>query len=224
MRILLIHNKYQQAGGEDSVFFTEIELLKQRGHLVECLIFDSNEIKTWWDKLMSGFYLIYNPVSAKVVRKMIKSFNPDVAHVHNFVPLASPSVFFVAHKNNIPVVLTLHNYRLLCPSATLFYNNSIYERSLNSGFPFHAIFKGVYRNSRIQTAALATMIFFHKIIGTWKRKVSKYIVLTQFALHKFKGSTLGISENQLVVKPNFVLDHGRGEIKREFFFICRQVD
>ena len=134
MRILLIHNKYQNAGGEDVVFHAESALLSSYGNEVDELVFNNAEIKSTMDKLLSGLRLIYNPVSARILNRKISQFHPDVIHVHNFVPLASPSVFFVARKHNIPVILTLHNYRLICPGYTLFYKDKIYEK------PFLSIF------------------------------------------------------------------------------------
>ena len=125
----------------------------------------------------------------------------------------------MAKRNNIPVVLTLHNYRLICPSATLFHENAIYEKSIRSLFPFHAILKGVYRNSSIQTAAIACMTAWHNLIGTWKHKVTFYIALTQFAREKFSNSALSIPGEKLVVKPNFVVNRGKGPAKRKDYFL-----
>jgi glycosyltransferase involved in cell wall biosynthesis len=220
MRILLLHNKYQYAGGEDKVFEAEAELLAGYHHQVERLVFDNKEISTTYDKLMSGVMSLYNFRSAKILDRMIKAFKPDILHVHNFVPLASPAVFFVAKRNKIPVVLTLHNYRLICPSATLFYKGKIYERSLTRIFPIDAILKGVYRNSTVQTAALALTTSFHNILGTWRNKVGRFIVLTEFAKVKFLESRLNVSPQQFMLKPNFITDQEM-ETKREriFFYL-----
>ena len=219
MRILLLHNKYQYAGGEDKVFEAEAELLAGYHHQVERLVFDNKEISTTYDKLMSGVMSLYNFRSAKILDRMIKAFKPDILHVHNFVPLASPAVFFVAKRNKIPVVLTLHNYRLICPSATLFYKGKIYERSLTRIFPIDAILKGVYRNSIVQTAALALTTSFHNILGTWRNKVGRFIVLTEFAKVKFLESRLNVSPQQFMLKPNFITDPGNGNEAREDFFL-----
>ena len=226
MKILLVHNQYKQPGGENVVFQTEGELLSRHGHFVERLVFDNAGIKTVLDKVLSGLKTIYNPESARELRKRIERFGPDVIHVHNFVPLISPSILFVAKKYSIPVILTLHNYRLICPSATLFYNDKIYEKSIHSLFPIDAILKGVYRNSRIQTAAVAFMVAIHTIIGTWRTKVDWYITLSGFAKEKFRKSILSIPEDRLIVKPNFVPDSGMGDsIRKDFFlFIGRLVE
>jgi glycosyltransferase involved in cell wall biosynthesis len=194
-------------------------LLLKYGHVVEELIFDNSEIKTAVDRLLSGLKLIYNPAAARRVKMKIEGFNPDVIHVHNFVPIASPAVFYVARKFNIPVIVTLHNYRLICPSVTLFHKNKIYERSMHTILPLDAIIKGVYRNSRLQTAALAMMTALHSILGTWRNKVDLYIALTDFARKKFETSAISIPARKLLVKPNFVTDHGMGEMTRKDFFL-----
>lgn len=219
MRILLVHNKYKQAGGEDAVFWSESNLLTLNGHDVEHVIYDNSTIDSLFQKIISAFRIIYNPASARALRLKIQDFNPTIIHVHNFLPLVSPSVFFVAKKNGIPVVLTLHNYRLLCPSAILFFHGQIYEKSIQSVFPWDAIWKGVYRNSRVQTALVALMTATHNILGTWKNKVDCYIALTQFAKGKFEKSALSLPLNKLLVKPNFVEDCTCDEIEREDFFL-----
>src|SRR5690349_1355054 len=121
MKILLIHNRYKEAGGEDVVCKEEAELLAKHRHTVDVLLFDNTGIKTFMDELRCGMGLVYNFHSGRQLRLKIEEFQPDIIHVHNFVPLASPSIFFVAGTYRIPVVVTLHNYRLVCPSATLFH-------------------------------------------------------------------------------------------------------
>jgi glycosyltransferase involved in cell wall biosynthesis len=175
---------------------------------------------------MSFRIKVHNPGSTRKIREKIEHFNPDIIHVHNFFPLVSPSIFALAKRINIPIILTLHNYRLICPSATLVHSGKIYERSIHSFFPIDAIMKGVYRNSRLQTAAVAIMVAWHNLIGTWRYKVDFYIALSNFAKEKFKSSALAIPEERMVVKPNFVPDFGIGHSTRdnELLFVGRLVE
>lgn len=219
MRIIMIHNKYQYQGGEDTVFQAESDLLLQQGHSVEQLVFDNKLIQSAIDKFILAIKGIYNSKSARELEKLIVRFGPDIIHTHNFFPLASPSVFFIAKKYNIPTVVTLHNFRLVCPSATLYYDGKIYEENIHKLLPWHAIVKGVYRDSKLQTAGLALITSFHNVFGTWRSKVDKFIVLTEFAKRKFKDSVLRVNENQFEVKSNFVEDYGYGDRMREDFFI-----
>jgi glycosyltransferase involved in cell wall biosynthesis len=219
MRILVIHNKYKQAGGEDSVFNSESALLIQHGHVVERLVFDNTTINTPFKRILSGLKTIYNPISAREIKKKILEFDPDIIHVHNFLPIVSPSVFFVAKQLHIPIVLTLHNYRLICPSATLFFNGQVDESSVHSIIPWHAIWNGVYRKSKWQTAGVVCMTAFHHWLGTWKHKVGAYIMLTQFAREKFINAAIALPPDKLFVKPNFVEDLGMGQHAREDYFL-----
>lgn len=219
MRILTIHNRYQQAGGEDTVFEAEGRLLREMGNDVEHLVFENCKIQSAIARMLTAFGLLYNPRSAARLKRKLLDFKPDVIHVHNFFPVASPSIFFVARRFRIPVVLTLHNYRLICPGATLFHGHKIYERSITSIFPLHAVFKGIYRNSRSQTAGTALCFAFHNIAGTWNKKVNHFIVLSEFARQKFRNSVLKADVNKFSVKPNFADDCGYAPGNRKRFFL-----
>lgn len=218
MRILLIHNYYQKAGGEDTVFKAEGELLAQNGHTVERLIFDNKLIKSFRDIINFGLSSIYNAKSAKILKAKIQEFQPDLIHVHNFFPIASPSIFFTAHRLKVPVVFTLHNYRLICPSGILFYDNKIYEKSIHHLFPIDAIRKGIYRNSKLQTAAVVMMTGLHKLINTWNRKIDAFITLSEFSKNIFINSSLKVKPDKLFIKPNFVFDNGFDTDKEDYFF------
>jgi glycosyltransferase involved in cell wall biosynthesis len=219
VRILLIHNTYQQPGGEDVVFRSEGELLARNGHTVEQMLFNNDSIRSWYDRLRSGLLALYNPISARAIQQKIKVFVPEIIHVHNFTPLVSPSVFFVANRNCIPVAFTLHNFRLLCPSATLFHKDSIYEDSIHSLFPWDAVRKGVYRNSILQTAAVASVNAFHNLAGTWHDRVDRYITPTSFAREKFTNSRLSLPGDKVVVKPSSVESPGKGTFPRQDFLL-----
>jgi len=216
MKILLIHNKYQYKGGEDTVFESEFNMLKNRAEQVEKLVFNNNEINSIVSKIKVGIYSFYNNESAKVLSKKIEEFKPDIIHVHNFFPIASPSIFYVANIKKVPIVMTLHNYRLVCPNAMLFRDNKVCEDCINKSFAFDGVFHGCYRDSKIQTLFLASMIWFHKRNKTWLNRVDRYIALTDFAKNKFLNSSLKLDKSKIVVKPNFVIDNGFELDKEEY--------
>lgn len=219
MKILLIHNKYQHQGGEDTVVQQEADLLREN-YIVETLFFQNQKgIKGALQFLCS----IWNVFAAQTLRKKIKSFQPDLIHVHNWHFASGPILFRVAKKMEVPVVHTLHNYRLLCPSAILLHNNMLFTESLHQNFPWKAVQKKVYRNSSFQTFWLAFIVWFHKKIGTWKY-IEKYICLTQFTIDLFQQSKMGLDESKFTVKPNFIENPSElTEIAREdhFLFIGR---
>jgi len=208
MKILLIHNQYQHHGGEDTVLESELKLLQKNGETVETLIFNNDQIDSIASKMKYGLYSFYNPSSSRLLEKKVNTFNPDVIHVHNFFPIASPSLFYLANDKKIPIVMTLHNYRLLCPNAMFFREGKVCEDCISKSFALDGVIHGCYRDSRLQTLFLATMTWIHKKKGTWQNRIDKYIALTAFAKNKFLNSSLKLNDSKIEIKPNFVVDHG----------------
>ncbi|MDY0121161.1 MAG: glycosyltransferase family 4 protein [Sulfurimonas sp.] len=208
MRILLVHNQYQHRGGEDTVLESELKLLQKYGETVDTLMFNNDQIKSPLDKIKYGFYSFYNPESSRLLESKINDFSPDVIHVHNFFPIVSPALFYTANKHGIPIVMTLHNYRLICPNAMFFRDDQVCEACISKSFALDGVLHGCYRNSRVQTLFLASMTWFHRTVGTWHDRVDKYILLTQFAKNKFLHSSLKLLDTKMAIKSNFVEDRG----------------
>lgn len=198
MKVLFIHTYYAEKGGEDVVFETEKAKLQFDGYEVEALIFN-NSSRAFLNVVCQHF----NPVSYLRAIKKIKSFQPNIVHIHNLHFAASPSVIWAAISCKIPVVMTLHNYRLICPSAILYHNGELFLDSLKGGFPWKAVAKRVYKNSLPLSFWLASSIWLHKKLGTWK-KVDRFILLSPFAKNLYLKSGVGISEEQIIVKSNFI--------------------
>src|SRR3990170_1599351 len=163
MKVLVIHTRYKMKGGEDSVVFNEMELLRSNGVNVELLQF-TNATGT----VLKFVQLPFNFDSYRKTRKKVKEFRPDIVHIHNLHFGGSASIISALKKEKVPFVSTLHNYRLLCPSATLFKNGKIFLNSVKSNFPWGAVFDGVYQNSRFLTLWLGISMFLHQAAGTWK--------------------------------------------------------
>jgi glycosyltransferase involved in cell wall biosynthesis len=201
VRVLVAHNYYQQPGGEDVVFSAETELLEQHGHTVYKYTEHSNRISglTKFDVALKSLWSLQ---TSRTFEEIVEEFRPDVAHFHNTFPLISPSAYYACARQNIPVVQTLHNYRLLCPAATFFRDQMVCEDCLKKTPPFPGIVHGCYRQSRVQTAVVATMLTVHRWKRTWSEKVDVYIALTDFARNKFIQG--GLPAEKIVVKPNFV--------------------
>lgn len=218
MKILFVHNYYQQAGGEDKVVKNEIDMLKNKGHVVELFNMSNDELINLNHLKKIGLFTktIWSFSSYKRILNKINTFNPDIVHFHNFFPLISPSAYYACKKMNKPVVQTLHNYRLICPSATLLRNGEICERCLDNSL-VNAVKYKCYRNSRAQTATVVSMLKFNRILKTWTRKVDKYICLTDFA--KEKMSQGGIPKDKITIKPNFIERNQHVNSKRENYVL-----
>jgi glycosyltransferase involved in cell wall biosynthesis len=199
VRILVVHNYYQDPGGEDAVFHQEVEALK-KNHSVETLTFKNR--KGFLGLLQYLFYP-YNIWAAFCLRKKVRHFHPEIIHVHNTHYACGPIIFRTAQRLRIPVVFTLHNYRLLCPSALLFFDGKMYTESIESSFPWDGVKKGVLDHSVLKTFLTAFTYKLHSVLGTWK-KVDAYLPLTNYAKSLILKSKLNIHPDKIIVKPNFI--------------------
>ncbi len=203
LRILQVHNFYQQAGGEDVVFRTEGKLLRDAGQVVDAYVASNDDIGSRWQKMQAAVSITWSRKHYTALRHKIRDFRPDVVHVHNFFPLITPAVFDAAKDEGVWVVLTLHNYRLTCAGATLFRQGGICEKCIH-GSPYHAVRYGCYRGSRFASLAVARMIDNHRWAGTWHTKVDRFIALTHFQRNKMIDA--GLPAAKIVVKPNTMDD------------------
>ncbi|MEH2380242.1 MAG: glycosyltransferase family 4 protein [Nostoc sp.] len=202
MKVLLIHNHYRLAGGEDGVVKAEQSLLKANGHQVSLLEVSNLDIKNTWDKVATAISAIYSYSAKQQVRIKISQLRPDVVHVHNFFPLLSPSIYDACREHRLSIVQTLHNYRLACPKAMPFRDAKVCVDCFGQTVPWSSVVHGCYRNSRLQSSVIAAMNSWHRLRGTWQEQVDAYIVFTQF--QKDKMLQAGLPEEKLYIKPNFV--------------------
>lgn len=199
--MLLLHNHYQQPGGEDQVFEAEGELLESRGHRVSRYVLHNDRVDEMSRPALAGATM-WNAAVYRELRALIRRERPEVAHFHNTFPLISPAAYYAARAEGVPVVQTLHNYRLLCPGGLFFREGGVCEDCSGKSVPWPAVAHACYRGSRSSSAAAAAMLSAHRAAGTWRRSVDAYIALTGFAREKFVRG--GLPEQKIHVKPNFV--------------------
>lgn len=211
MRVLLAHNAYQQRGGEDFAVEREIELLRERRHQIST-VFVSNDDISNMSRARLAADTLWSSSSKRFLKERLQSERPDVVHFHNILPLISPAAYYAAHSEGVPVVQTLHNYRLLCPNALFFRDGGACEDCLGKPVPWPGVVHACYRESRAASGVVAGMLTVHRFLKTWTEKVDVYIALTEFARRKFIEG--GIPAEKVAVKPNFVNpDPGPGEGK-----------
>jgi len=187
MKIIQIHNKYRYFGGEDSVVDEEAKLLSFNNHEVNQLIRDnSEELISFQDKFNAFKNISYSFRSVEMLNKELLKFgNPDIVHVHNTFPLWTYSVFDFFKKKNVPIIMTLHNYRLIWEKLGLF--NKDREKY------------GYFKDSNIGSFIISKFINKQKNL---LKNVSKFITHTEFTKYEFSKHV--IPENKLVIKPNFL--------------------
>ena len=203
MRVLVVHNRYQQRGGEDSVVEDEVALLRSAGHQVETVFVTNDSIAGFADKVRATRDIADGRTARALVPDAVRRFRPDVVHVHNFFPLLSPAVHGRVRALGPATVQTLHNFRLTCAGANLLRDGAPCELCVGRS-PLPAILHRCYRGSLVGSAALAHMIATHRRQGTWQRDVDRFIVLSRFARDIFVRA--GIPAERIVIKPNAVDD------------------
>lgn len=203
MKIVIVHNEYQQPGGEDVVARQEHQLLERAGHKVILYVRTNWEVNSYTGLKQIALVpkTVWSGETRKDFARLLRAEKPDLVHVHNTFVVISPSIFSVCRELGIPVVHTLHNYRLLCPGGTFFRHGKICEECVEHNL-LRSIQHACYRNSRAATATVATMLTVHRMLRTWERDISCLIALTQFARSKFVEQ--GLPADKLCVKPNFV--------------------
>lgn len=212
LRVLMAHNRYLERGGEDGSFAAEVALLREHGCDVDVYERDNREIERR-GTLRTGLGAIWSNDTYRDVRAMLKRGNFDAVHVQNFFPLISPAIYYAARAENVPVVQTIRNYRLLCPDANLLRDGRTCEECVGKFFAWPAIVHGCYHKSRAASASVATMLTAHRAAGTWRGMVDRYVALTEFSRAKLIEG--GLPADKISVKPNFVLAdpgprHGEG--------------
>ena len=206
-RILQVHNFYQIPGGEDVVVRNEKRLLEEHGHKVYTYYRSNAELKEGGrlGKLCVPFTAIYSFKTVREVKKLIKEYQIDIVHVHNTLTMVSPSVFYAAFSCHVPIVQTLHNFRMLCPAGSFFRDNVICEECVQGGLKC-AVKHKCYRNSKLQSFVSAAVLKVHRVLGTY-RKVN-FICLTEFNRNKLLALGDIVDAKKIFIKPNFTFAEG----------------
>lgn len=209
MTILMAHTCYQQPGGEEQVFAAEAALLEAHARRVVRHTLHNDRAGTMSVPALAVATL-WNRAAARDLRRACRETGATIAHFHNTFPLMSPAVWYAARAEGAAIVQTIHNYRLLCPSATLYRDGAVCEDCLGKRVAWPGVAHGCYRGSRAATAVVAALLGTHRALGTWRDLPDVYIALTHFARAKLIEG--GLPAERIVVKPNFVApDPGPGD-------------
>jgi glycosyltransferase involved in cell wall biosynthesis len=198
LKVLLVHNSYGRFSGEESVVDAQVRLLEDRGH--EVLRFDrsSAELHSFPAVCKAFFTGIYNPVAAWRMRKTLRDIRPDIVHIHNLFPLISPAILPECRKARIPIVMTVHNYRLVCPSGLHLANGKVCEKC-SGGREWWCVLRNCERNS-FRSLGYALRNYFARITRLFLRNVTMYACLTEF--QKRRLIVAGFPETRIAVVPN----------------------
>ena len=231
-----MHNFYQIPGGEDVVVRNEKRLLEEHGHTVFTYYRTNKELKEKgiWGKLCLPFTAVYSFRTVREVKKIIRENKIDIVHVHNTLTMVSPSVFYAAFRCHVPVVQTLHNFRMLCPAGSFFRDNVICEECVADGLRC-AVRHKCYRGSTAQTVVSAMILKIHRMLGTYRRV--NFICLTEFNRKKLLNALnapsvpkrrWAVDADRVYIKPNFTFAEGLAPSsesgQEEYFLFAGRVE
>ena len=215
MKLVFVHERYQHAGGEDNIFVAESALMESYGHEVIRYTDDNERIArmhTW----NVAARTIWSRQANRDLRRLFRRHRPAVVHFHNTFPLISPSAYYAARAEGVAVVQTIHNYRLVCPAATLYRDERPCTDCVGRAFAGPSVVHGCYRGSRSGSLVVAGMLTTHRLLRTWNRLVHVYIAPSEFARQKLIDG--GLPGDRIVIKPNFINpDPGAGDHGGDFF-------
>jgi glycosyltransferase involved in cell wall biosynthesis len=203
LRILQVHNRYREPGGEDAVVASEAELLRQNGNeVIEHVVSNPSGGA---GAAASLAVAPWNPVSARAIRRVALECTPDVAHVHNTWFTLSPSVLGALHRSNVPVVMTLHNYRLVCLNALVFRDGHPCTDCVGRS-PGPGVRHRCYRDSAVQSAVAAATLSLNRARGTWVDAVDRFIAPSRGLRDTLVAG--GLPAERFIVRPHAVADAG----------------
>lgn len=209
MTIVTVHNCYQEPGGEDEAWRGESRLLEERGHRVVRFTEDNRRI-AGMGRLRLARLTLWNGAAGRALRDLLERERPQVVHFHNTFPLLSASVLHAAQRSGAAVVLTLHNFRLICSNGLLFRAGAPCRECVRRSLAWPGLRHACYRGSRAATALALGALLARRLSGTWHDGIDAYIVLSQFARNVFAAA--GVPERKLLVKSNCVYrDPGPGD-------------
>lgn len=201
MKILQIHNFHYIKGGAATAYFSHIKILKEHGHQVACFstIQNQNE-KSEWSKYFVNYYdlnkkhnlltkfkiigrILYNLESKRKIKQLINDFKPEIAHIHNIYHHISPSIISELKKQKIPIVMTLHDYKLICPNYSLFAHGKIWEKSKGEKY-YKCFFDKCVKNSYLKSLVSVIEAYFHKFTKVYE-KIDLFISPSNFLKNKF---------------------------------------
>ena len=167
MKILLAHNKYKYPGGEDTYTYSLKDLLERKGHQVVLYTKNNSSISiniASQFKALSG--LFFNPKARSELKAVIEKERPDVAHFNNIYPLISPDAYRVCKKMGVPVIQTIHNYRLICPGGFMYGKGKTCRHAKGKFMKY--LLSSCYQNSLFATFVFSLSLLFHKMKGNYK--------------------------------------------------------
>lgn len=222
MKILEINKYYYPKRGAEKHFLDVIEVLKSRGH--EVAVFSMHHSKNiespWnkyflssvgytsehslWEKFKGAFRMFFSWEAKSKINKLLDDFQPEVVHIHNIYHQLSPTILFQIKKRNIPIVMTVHDFKLINPNHSMFLNGKFYDRCRDKKFYQCFLDKSV-KNSYGKSFLAMLEAYWHSFLGTYEKNIDKYIVPSEFVKNILVER--GIREEKIEVLRHFIFEN-----------------
>jgi glycosyltransferase involved in cell wall biosynthesis len=229
MRILEINKFYFLKGGTEKHFFDVINLLKNNND--EVAVFSMkhprNRTSKWskyflstvgydktytiWQRIKGIGRMFYSREARKKINKILNDFQPEVVHIHNVYHQLSPIILFEIKKRGIPIIMTVHDYKLVNPNYNLYHKNKFYNCCLNNKF-YQCFFDKCIKNSYLKSLIGVLEMYWHEWLGTYSKNIDQYIVPSEFAKNIL--IKWGINSSKIFVKAHFVLENTKERVER----------
>lgn len=202
MRILIVHNNYGKYSGEEAVVDKMAEMFINHGHDVFFYRKTTEGVRESLSGKIKGFLSgIYSPSGVRGMREALNKYKPDIVNIHNLFPFISPAALFKCKKAGVPVIMTVHNFRLICPTGIFMRNGLPCEMCLEKGSELSCI-KYNCEKSLMKSIGYTLRNIVARKTGAYKKCVDKFVCITEF--QKKKLIQAGFDENKIVVIPNFL--------------------
>ena len=199
MKICIVHNEYRVLGGEDLVVRETVDLLRRNGQQVRCFTGNSSDIESRrFGRIHAFFGGIYSSSSRDRWKRFLSEERPDIVHVHNLYPLISPSILCECGESRIPVVMTVHNFRLICPNGLLFSNGKPCDKCLG-GREYWCVLKNCEKDI-FKSAGYALRNYVARKKHWFLDNVTRFVSLTEFQRRMLISE--GFPSERIDVIPN----------------------
>ncbi len=214
VKILIIHNEYGKFSGEEAVVAAQMNVLTTHGHKIHSFHKSSADLETMRLGRTKAFFSgIYSPASRREIRNLIREDRPDVVHIHNVFPWISPSVLPECRRAGVPVVMTVHNYRLVCPNG-LHMPKGRYEicEKCCGGREYWCVLRNC-EQSLFKSLGYALRTYTARRLGLFRKNVTLFACLTEFQRKRLIAE--GYPADRLRVVPNMYPADMGGKMNQE---------
>jgi len=223
MRVLLAHDRYHETtnSGELNVVRREQAFLEASAVQTRLLEWpQSPPAASMLTKATVQLCSGYSLAARRRMQAAIAEFVPDVAHIHNFWPQATPAIHYACKGAGVAVVQTLHNYRILCAADILLREGRRCELCIETILPWPGIRHRCVRGSTVRSLIQSASFGAHRLLNTWTRAVDVFLAPTESMKQRFVQA--GIDAQRIVIRPQSAPDPGVGpEVRRYFLFAGR---